>query len=243
MSLHHEQRLLSDLSEICVGQNYNHSYCDVTVVCSDRSIRQNRSVIVVALPFLKQYFPILDINRENLTIFLPDFSVDYIKNEISRLFSKYLNNQQEKINNQVVDLDENISCNICNKIVKKVSYRSHMKTHLQKNFCCNICDKTFVRKSQLKAHEVSHRGSLPFKCSYCVKMFATNQGLKTHLLCHRGEPSYTCDVCNRSFYTNFKLKQHLEVHKGTKNFSCFKCDKKFSRKDNMKVHLEKMHKS
>ena len=85
--LNHNQKLLKDLSLIYCDDKFVNNYCDVNVVCSDGIIRQNKSVMVIALPFLRNYAQLLDVLQENQTIILPDYSINEVNENIRFKFS------------------------------------------------------------------------------------------------------------------------------------------------------------
>ena len=80
--LNHNQKLINDLSLIYCNDKFVTNYCDVNIVCSDGVIRQNKSVIVIVLPFLRSYFQILDVLQENQTIILPDVSIQEVNEKL-----------------------------------------------------------------------------------------------------------------------------------------------------------------
>ena len=262
-------RVMCDLSHICCGDHYSSAYCDTNVVCADGVIRyifihfvvldcpiwnrcrHNRSVLTIILPFLHEYSALLDVERD-LTILLPDVAVRDVNEKLRSAFSLGTDRNNHLCAQTRVAAVKDVSgfsyllqedvipCNTCGKSVKRSSLNSHMKTHSPRTYSCQICNKTFIRKSQLKAHALNHSGNLPYQCTICDKAFASQQGLKTHNLSHQGEPAHICDICNKGFYTKFKLKQHLDVHFRVRNFPCTKCGKMFTRKDNMKAHMLKL---
>ena len=63
------------------------SYWDLLVVCSDGTVRQNRALLVVIFPFLRNYQEILDTKSDSATLFLPDFTVTEILNAVRTPFS------------------------------------------------------------------------------------------------------------------------------------------------------------
>ena len=108
-------------------------------------------------------------------------------------------------------------CDICHKIVSRLS--SHKKyTHSDgKNFDCQICDKTFVTKSDLNKHiKTNHKRKeiVKPKCSKCEKEFVSAQNLKTHVLAiHEKLKENSCSFCSKSFFSKGHMKRHEEqVH-------------------------------
>jgi uncharacterized Zn-finger protein len=49
---------------------------------------------------------------------------------------------------------------------------------------CPTCHKSFVRKSILRDHKMSHAGERPFNCSECGKGFTRKNDMKRHEKTH-----------------------------------------------------------
>jgi len=223
-------------------------YWDLLVVCQDGSVRQNKALLVVVFPFLLPYSSILDTNMDNATIFLPDFTMNDILSAVRKPFSKDktmlpdFSQQDAGTVSSKKAAGKTSMCNLCGKIVLKVSLSSHKRLHNTTKYSCKICMKKFVRETQLKIHFRKHTGEMPYSCdiSGCGKKFSTRQGKETHQkICSKEKAQFTCVECNRGFYTEYKLKLHSLVHTGKKDFPCLACGKLFSRKDNLKTHMNR----
>ena len=59
--------------------------------------------------------------------------------------------------------------------------RNHELTHRNKEHQCRHCDQSFIQKSQLTRHELTHTGEKPHRCDECGQRFAR----KDHLLGHK----------------------------------------------------------
>lgn len=109
-------------------------------------------------------------------------------------------------------------------------------------FQCVQCDKTFVRKSHLERHLISHLddSEKPFHCQHCQKGCTTAQQLKRHEITH--SKTFICPYqnCNESFYKHPQLRSHiLSFHLNKLN--CEICHKKFQRPYRLRHHMAKYH--
>lgn len=90
------------------------------------------------------------------------------------------------------------------------------------------CGAEFKKKNQLKKHEVSHTGIMPFPCKTegCGKGFMLQSQLRTHSKRHT--TVYTCDAegCTRTFDKWSLLVTHRKSHR---TLVCQKCNKIFLR--------------
>ncbi|XP_071113339.1 zinc finger protein 888-like [Haliotis cracherodii] len=75
-------------------------------------------------------------------------------------------------------------CKVCQKMVRRTSMSTHMKSHGEKEFLCNTCGKQFCTKSQLKTHEKSHLGVRAHACELCDKRFTLPHQLRAHRKTH-----------------------------------------------------------
>merc|ERR1719483_851531 len=66
----------------------NQQFTNMDIVCSNGVLKQNKAVILLALPFLECYGNILE-NRDNLLIMLPDFSHEEILLAVQQYFFTY----------------------------------------------------------------------------------------------------------------------------------------------------------
>lgn len=133
---------------------------------------------------------------------------------------------------------------------------------------CGICDVSFLYKSLLQRHMISHTGERPFLCELCPKKFISNQNLRAHMKCHTEGFLYICRICLKGFicsdekvkheidckvrryechvckkYTTVNvvdLKLHMSVHGGVKLYKCKNCFKQFGSSSNLRRH-EQIH--
>ncbi|PRP87927.1 hypothetical protein PROFUN_02664 [Planoprotostelium fungivorum] len=116
--------------------------------------------------------------------------------------------------------------------------RHEMSKHTgERPFKC--CDEKFVKKNQLKRHETTHTGLLPYKCDQCDKRFNFPSKVKRHIA-NVHEINYVCSVegCTAKFGRYLELRKHITTHKlraGMTN--CPKCDKEI-RKTQLSSHLK-----
>ncbi|KAL4229523.1 hypothetical protein ACF0H5_012563 [Mactra antiquata] len=107
----------------------------------------------------------------------------------------------------------------------------------EKKYKCKICDKFFVKKSNLRSHEITHTGETPYKCQYCLKGFNVRSNLNVHLRIHTGQRPHECDICKKSFRQAGQLKTHERIHKGEKPYQCNICTSSFRSSSTLITHL------
>lgn len=124
----------------------------------------------------------------------------------------------------------------CSKFVPKI-----------KAFKCSRCLKAFRTKTNLKEHENSCLGLLPYVCTHekCDKKFASSTKLKKHVkLKHEKKFTSICSICNIGFINVSEYKTHMLSHSTEKKYTCTKCNKSYKTPSNlnfhMKVHNDKM---
>ena len=79
-------------------------------------------------------------------------------------------------------------------------------------YSCMHCDKSFLEKSKLQRHILSHTGEKPFKCSQCDKPFTQKCNLNRHLRVHTGYNAFTCSQCNKTFALKSNYDSHIITH-------------------------------
>uniref|UniRef100_A0A8C3T076 C2H2-type domain-containing protein n=1 Tax=Chelydra serpentina TaxID=8475 RepID=A0A8C3T076_CHESE len=73
---------------------------------------------------------------------------------------------------------------------------------------CHPCGKSFISRSNLEVHCLSHGGARPNTCDQCGKSFISLSKLIGHQRMHTGERPFTCHECGRGFSQNSHLAQH-----------------------------------
>lgn len=86
-----------------------------------------------------------------------------------------------------------IKCRICEKIIIKHNFESHLlKMHVpniivaRERVTCGICNKSFANTGNLEIHSNIHKGVKRFVCDFCGKPFRQLFHLSEHLNAHTG---------------------------------------------------------
>lgn len=99
-------------------------------------------------------------------------------------------------------------------------------------FWCDLDGKSFISKSSLKSHMLSHMTTI--ECKIC-KLVLKVRSFKRHMLnVHECERNIKCNQCDKNFKTEASLLQHKASH--DKNFECKVCNKKFALVHQLKTH-------
>lgn len=139
-----------------------------------------------------------------------------------------------KLKNHILvkhDQKFNETCKTCGKgFVKRSDYKAHLLTHSpEKKFKCQVCNKTYKTLSNLNYHAKSHNEKLPFNCDICQKGFLRKEHLEAHMNMHNGLKPFNCPICDKKFGSQKNLDAHVRVHKGTnKKQTCTICGKQIS---------------
>ena len=79
---------------------------------------------------------------------------------------------------------EKYPCTKCSKsYTSQVYIDSHSRNvhDRERNLTCNICGHSYILKSQLERHKVTHTGETPFTCHRCNKSFGTRSSRTDHI--------------------------------------------------------------
>ena len=85
----------------------------------------------------------------------------------------------------------------------------------EKRFACPLCPASFLTKSNLSRHSISHSDLKQCVCETCGKGFKDPAALKQHTFSHSGT-EFPCDECNQSFTSPLYLSRHMV---GSETFS------------------------
>ena len=135
----------------------------------------------------------------------------------------------------------------CEYCGKNYSTKGNLKNHLSsihlnnKPFKCQFpnCNKSYINKSLLNIHYISHTGNRQFICRICGKKFIEKSNLRIHLKTHSNQRPYICEFCGKSYKIICHLKEHINLyHLKIKKFKCPLCDSSFGRKSTLNSHLK-----
>lgn len=136
-----------------------------------------------------------------------------------------------------VEVDENYSCTVCDKIFKsKKALWDHSIYH-NLQYKCDHCEKRFAKKLLLQRHSRIHTHDRPYKCDMCEKTFSTNESLTVHIRIHTGEKPFRCEHCPKAFPTTSQRTVHQQRHLKICHFQCEQCKKGFVTKLALDVHM------
>lgn len=128
----------------------------------------------------------------------------------------------------------------CTRCIKSFKYRQNLVKHMQNQHNeCAHCNKCFIRKRDLKNHQVVHAKKHPFKCTLCGKCFKQRYQLTIHHLIHTNERPFICTHCGNSFKQRCVLIQHKAVHTDELAFECSHCGIRFKHKRSITKHQRK----
>ncbi|KAK0082575.1 hypothetical protein PV325_010170 [Microctonus aethiopoides] len=149
-----------------------------------------------------------------------------------------INLQQQELQNEIIESNENLKCQYCDKIFKKIHdlkvhiVLSHVTNniklindnddndkHNNELLQCHMCYKKGFNALTLKEHLSTHRGAKEFQCTECHLKFCTNGGLSRHLKIHNVNKTivdtcWTCPVCFDTFANEMELKLHEKTTHG-----------------------------
>ncbi|XP_053687221.1 zinc finger protein ZFP2-like [Sabethes cyaneus] len=153
----------------------------------------------------------------------------------------------------------------CPKCKKRFRRRFELAKHMidehnEGLFKCDLCGKSYMYRSILERHKLTHPGGLD--CEFCDRTFQSNTILATHrrLYCeqkpnlgdiseiasddhpndpeanHTSNTSLKCVICDEEFQSNASLIRHRRrCHSVQKFYKCSVCDKGF----NHRLYLER----
>lgn len=113
---------------------------------------------------------------------------------------------------------------------------------IAKKICCDLCNDSFDDLESLDSHFLSaHKTYNGFVCNFCPRSFLNKSNLRSHILTHSEYKKEICEICCARFRTKSKLKRHARMHASTKEFSCPICFKEFTQKYNVNAHMKGVH--
>ncbi len=156
--------------------------------------------------------------------------------ETKALFAKHHNIHRTRIIHKDKKSESEWNCKICDKQCKKKRlYYSHLvhkhpesaelvdlDLNLILKFVCHICGKRFSSNSNLRDHELIHKGKT-VPCPVCDRLFITTHQMRRHMKTHANgkrpsttkfnKPKSVCSYCGRVFSFAKNCKAHELTHK------------------------------
>ena len=78
----------------------------------------------------------------------------------------------------------------------------------EKRFACPLCPASFLTKSNLSRHSISHSDLKQCVCETCGKGFKDPAALKQHTFSHSGT-EFPCEKCDQRFTSPLYLSRHM----------------------------------
>jgi len=139
-----------------------------------------------------------------------DLSLDYLLSIEHDLFPEEEEKQEEK-----KPLKQCTYCDYTSiykhRVIKHESARHGVPMN---KFFCRVCKKEYFQASDLKLHEATHFGGMPFKCDICDKRFKRKSSIKKHMGLFHSEQLpkefIKCKYCDTIFKSRTFLRSHIE---------------------------------
>ena len=78
----------------------------------------------------------------------------------------------------------------------------------EKRFACPLCPASFLTKSNLSRHSISHSDLKQCVCETCGKGFKDPAALRQHMFSHSGT-EFPCEKCDQRFTSPLYLSRHM----------------------------------
>jgi len=134
-------------------------------------------------------------------------------------------------------------CDIClSSFLTRSNLTRHRMTHTDlKEYVCETCGKAFKDSGALRQHNFSH-GSADYECSECHMRFTSPLYLSRHV--DRKHPvdgvqPFTCGVCSRGFPLNYQLQEHIQAVHENVKHCCPHCGQAIGRRSSVHRHIKK----
>ncbi|KAG6459890.1 hypothetical protein O3G_MSEX011655 [Manduca sexta] len=146
--------------------------------------------------------------------------------------------------------EHSVHCSDCGEKFKGPhSLRTHQRRihTVKREFTCDLCKKTFMKKSRLETHMVSHNTSIAKKlayCSICNVQYKNIYVYRNHLKnsTNHSERAYPCPECNKKFASKVYRTQHYNFyHLQKSSYKCDICNKLFISDWRLKNHKQTKH--
>ena len=149
-------------------------------------------------------------------------------------------NNVKELNQHHKDTHDIVFCPDCNKAFStQTSLDKHMYVHKDMDYMCDKCGQSFLFKSRLKQHKITHQTVAMHSCMVknCGRSFKNTGDLNRHVNQHTGI-WYKCDFCTYQNKDKWNTESHQCIHvSGNEKCSCIHCSKKFKFNTQYKRHI------
>ena len=123
-----------------------------------------------------------------------------------------------------------------------LSLERHRYSHNEQPYQCDTCKQGFQFASELVGHWIKHCTIKAFMCAHakCSKSFMQKSKLTAHSITHSGK-KYECECGNYEMNDKRLNRQHQRTHSEDKRYSCKVCGERFKHTTQVLWHKRDKH--